>query len=410
MNRNDRKFQILEIELTNPVPEVRVSEGYCGFAFILRRDDQPVGFFIEPMPAKRFLSSKELAAKIMSEAANRLLEESVYEELSPASNSSSFPALTIAICTRNHSDILMRCIHSILRVCQLGSDIEILIVDNAPSDRSTAEAVAKMSGVRYVMEPKPGLDFARNRAVSDASGELLAFLDDDVVIDRSWLVGLKRAWQANPDACAFTGPVLPFELATGSQIAFEQMGGFGRNFYRTRFGADLADSSSYPCGAGMFGCGCNMVFRRAALLALGGFDEALDTGSPLPGGGDLDMFYRVIRAGYALVSEPSLMVYHQHRRDYQRLRHQMWTWGLGTMAFVVKTYRTDPTQRAKLKRWVAWWFVYQFSKILVPFLRKNRKPWPFDLVIAEIAGGIKGLIGEYDRSLSRVERRRKMFA
>ena len=87
--------------------------------------------------------------------------------------------------------------------------------------------------------------------------------------------------------------------------------------------------------------GCNMAFRRDVLLEIGGFDEALDTGAPLPGGGDLDIFYRIIRAGYVLVYEPSYMVFHEHRESVSALRRQYYTWGLGLMAFVEKSYRND---------------------------------------------------------------------
>ena len=160
----------------------------------------------------------------------------------------------------------------------------------------------------------------------------------------------------------------------------------------------------------MFGAGCNMVFRRQVLLELGGFDDALDTGAPLPGGGDLDIFYRLVRAGYPLVREPDLLVFHQHRREYAQLRHQMWTWGLGSMAYVSKSWRADPSQRSKIRRWVLWWFAFQMSKVVTPFLRRTRQPWPWDLVAAEIAGGITGLLGEYDRSRNRVEILRRRYA
>jgi len=102
-----------------------------------------------------------------------------------------------------------------------------------------------------------------------------------------------------------------------------------------------------------------------------------------------------------------LLVYHQHRREYAKLRHQMWTWGLGTMAYITKSWRSDPLDRPKIRRWLLWWLSYQLSKVLVPFLRNNRAHWPFDLVMAEIFGGIVGLCGEYDRSLVRVERIQK---
>jgi GT2 family glycosyltransferase len=153
-----------------------------------------------------------------------------------------------------------------------------------------------------------------------------------------------------------------------------------------------------------------MVFRRLALDQLGGFDDALDTGAPLPGGGDLDIFYRIVRAGYPLVREPKLLVYHQHRREYGRLRHQMWTWGLGTMAYINKSWRHDAAHRPEIRRWVWWWLCYQLSKLFAPFLRRNRAHWPWDMVVAEVAGAIVGLCGEYDRSIARVERVRREAA
>jgi hypothetical protein len=88
----------------------------------------------------------------------------------------------------------------------------------------------------------------------------------------------------------------------------------------------------------------------------------------------------------------------------------MWTWGLGSMAFLTKSWRADPGARSKLRHWVLWWASYQFSKILLPFLRKNRRRWQWDLVLAEIGGGIAGLCGAYDRSLARIERLRRQYS
>jgi GT2 family glycosyltransferase len=404
-------YQILELEVEAPLPEVALPEEYSGVAFVVRRRDKPIGFFMEALPGGSILTPEDLAARVMKHVGTQILRERIYDELRGPLDHREFPALDIAICTHDRTDVLARCLENLreLGILDDGS-VRVLVIDNAPSDEQTARLVAAFPQVTYIREAKPGLDFARNRAVKEATGELIAFLDDDVVVDRCWLEGLRDSWTANPDAGAFTGPVLPLELGTKAQIVFEQMGGFGRRFDRIRFGSVLPESPTYPCGAGMFGAGCNMAFNRKVLIELGGFDDALDTGAPLPGGGDLDMFYRVVRAGYALVREPKMVIYHQHRREYAKLRHQMWTWGLGSMAYVTKSYLTDLSQRPKIRRWIAWWFVYQFSKIFVPFLRRNRQPWPLDLVIAEICGGITGLLGEYHRSMSRIEALRRRYA
>ena len=410
-NSGDVSYEIVELELGRPLIALTVPQGRSGLACVVRSSDRPVGFFIEALREGTVLSPREVAARVMKRCGAQILREKIYEELRGPLARAPFRSLDIAICTHDRPDVLARCLESLRRIGATESaGVRVLVVDNAPSNDRTTRLVAGFPGVTYILERKPGLDFARNRAVREATAEWIAFLDDDVVVDRGWLDGLAEALIANPDAGAVTGPVLPLELETRAQILFEQIGGFGGNFDRVRFGPALAGMPTYPCGAGMFGAGCNMVFSRRILIDLGGFDDALDTGAPLPGGGDLDMFYRVVRAGHPLVREPRLLIYHQHRREYAKLRHQMWTWGLGSMAYVTKSLREDPLYRPKILHWILWWFAYQLSKLFAPYLRRNRKSWPWDLAAAEIAGGIVGLFGEYDRSRKRVEALRREYA
>ena len=242
----------------------------------------------------------------------------------------------------------------------------------------------------------------------EATGDLIAYLDDDVVVDPGWLSGLQEAWAENSDAAAFTGLVMPLALDASAQVLFEKRDGFRRGFDKKRFTKHMRDNPLYPCGAGIFGAGCNMAFRRQVLRAIGGFDEALDTGGPLSGGGDLDIFYRIIRTGHVLVYEPSYMVFHEHRASESALRHQYYTWGLGFMAFVEKSYRNDPPQRAQFRRLVTWWIGDQFSQLIKALRQKH--VLPFSMVCAEFFGGIIGISGEYSRSLRRVAKIRKKFA
>jgi GT2 family glycosyltransferase len=411
------RYLIRQIELQRPLRAITIPDDYCGLALVFRVDDEPVGFFMEALKPGTRLEPEELAERAITHAGRHILRERIFNELSAreqrgASEVAAFPRLDVAICTHGRPDMLARCLDSLRRLgfTDASGQIRVMVIDNAPRDNRTMEAVLAVPNVSYILEQKPGLDFARNRALRASSAELLAFLDDDVVVDRSWLPGLRSAWEANPDAAAFTGPILPLELETEAQVVFERMGGFGKNFERVRFGATLPDSPTYPVGAGIFGAGANMVFRRAVIQKLGGFDEALDTGAPLPGGGDLDMFYRVIRAGYPLIREPRLLVYHQHRREYEKLRHMMWTWGLGTGAYLVKSWRWDKVERPHILHWLLWWFCFQLSKGFVPFLRRSGSRAPLAMVFAEIAGGVKGLCGEYDRSMARVERLRRLYA
>lgn len=400
-------YTITQIEVTEPLPTVSLSELDTGIAVVVRRNDKPIGFIMQALPANSILSPDDLAELIVKEVGTKILQESIKEELTKPSSCQPL-SLTIAICTKDRPDNLARCLNSLLLLQPVVEFMEILVVDNAPSDDRTQALVASLPQVRYVREPLPGLDFARNQALKSAKGEILAFIDDDVTVDRKWLSGLLEAWTENPDAGAFTGLVLPYELETQAQILFEQRGGFRRGFEKIRYGQTLPGNPLYPCGAGSFGAGCNMAFRREVLLKIGGFDEALDTGAPLPGGGDLDIFYRVIRAGYPLIYEPQYLVYHQHRREYAKLRRQYWSWGLSLMAFAVKSYHSDPSQRTLLVRLVGWWLKDQLRQFKSSL--KGSHVLPPDLLLAEIWGSIVGLLGEYPRSLRRVEKIRRQFS
>jgi hypothetical protein len=136
--------------------------------------------------------------------------------------------------------------------------------------------------------------------------------------------------------------------------------------------------------------------------ALGGFDDALDTGRPLPGGGDLDIWSRIARAGHPLAYEPRLLVFHRHRPDHGSLRRQYWSWGEGFMAYLCKTACINPTQRRKAARLVAWWLRYQARSVAASV--RPHSELPTDLALAELVGGLVGLSGSYARSRRRVAR------
>ncbi|MCU1262092.1 MAG: glycosyl transferase family 2 [Bryobacterales bacterium] len=409
------RYLLADIEVTNPLPALEIGPDQSGAGVLVRYEDRPVTFFMVPL-ASGTVSSEELRTLIRDRAGAEITAESLRRELADSPpRSGNLPSLTVAICTKDHPALVERAIRGLLPIepqLKRQEGFEILVIDNAPSDERTREIVASFTSVgasaRYVREPRPGLDFARNRAIKESNSELLAFLDDDAVVDRRWIRGLEKAWAENPEAAAFTGPVLPYELETAAQILFQARGGFGSTFETRRFSADCRELRNYPCNAGCFGTGCNMVFRRSVLAELGGFDEALDTGAPLPGGGDLDIFYRILRAGFVLIKEPELFVWHEHRREHKQLRRQMYTWGLGMMAYAVRNYRSDRSNRARFRCMVLGWFRVLTRYVVSSALGRNG--WKGDLAWAELWGGVVGLCGAYDRSKARVERIRRRFA
>ncbi|CAN5564046.1 hypothetical protein BH18ACT1_BH18ACT1_01860 [soil metagenome] len=396
---------LLEIELNEPMGDIVLAPNEDGAGLVFRRSGRPVGFALVDRPSDGTLAAASVARTAASAAGLALVESALRDQLVPAAAPFG-GTVTVAVCTRNRPVLLADCLASILASRDASgaasAQLEVLVVDNAPSDERSADLVASMDTVRYAREPRPGLDFARNRALAEAAGDVLAFVDDDVRVDAGWYPGLLRALSEHPDAGGVTGLVLPAELATDAQMAFELRGGFRRGTHKRRLpGGRLPGNALYPAGAGIFGAGCNMAFDRRLLVALGGFDEALDTGPPLPGGGDLDIFYRVARAGRAIAYEPDMLVFHRHRQTWEQLRHQYWTWGTGFLAFVRKSFGSDPANRRQLGLLVGWWFKTQLRALVGS--ASGRRGTRVDLVAAELAGGVAGLGWEYPASRRRSE-------
>lgn len=434
-------YRIVDLDVTHRLPTVTLLSQETGLAFVIRRKDEPVGFFMRSLSPLSVVSSEQISDWIVQECGTRLLQSAIQESLteeestkSRLRNAQKLPSVTIAICTKDRPDWVVRCVQSLLslylpngtlgdrlknksdgsgsnfepKTDAIEATIEILVIDNAPSDAATQTRITAIPGIRYVCEPKAGLDFARNRAIEEATGDLLAFVDDDIVVDPGWLMALYNSWIIHPDAGAWTGQVLPYELETEAQILFEKRGGFRRGFEPIRFRSVLASNPLYPSSIGICGTGCNMVFRRDLLIKLDGFDESLDTGKPLPGGGDHDIFYRVIRADYPLIYEPNCLVFHQHRRTYAQLQHQYWTWGLAIMAFLSKCYQQNPENRSQVQALIKWWFWDELRQVIASLLGKH--PLPVKMLLAELWGGVQGLFGEYERSQARSAKIRQQHA
>lgn len=403
-------YAMRDIEVTEPIAPLSLREGEGGAHILLRRKGRPLArLWMSRAEHGTELAADELARLIRDLAAEPAARHAMCEALLGEPEPQPTPSLTVAICTRNRPELLRRCLAPLVALrderLHLGPEIDILVVDNAPPDDLTRVAAAEFAGVRYVCEPIPGLNFGRNRALASTGRDWLAFVDDDAVVDRFWLDRLAEGLAATPDAGGFTGPILPLMLETEAQLRFERAGGFGKGFDWERFSRERWNDRIYPSNAGRFGTGACMVYSTALLRELHGFDEALDTGAPLPGGGDIDMFYRVVRSGRPLVYLPGLLVFHEHRRDMPGLRKQYYSWGLSVAALMRKSIRSGPETRQSQHRFMRWWLrrhLVRLAKALA-----GRDVSPPGLVLAEIAGGIIGYFGEYERSQKRIALRRQ---
>ena len=288
--------------------------------------------------------------------------------------------ISIVVCTRDRPQALQRCLQSLQQLD--GPAYEVVVVDNASRDNQTAQIVAT-TPFRYVRENCPGLDWARNRGVAEARYDFIAYVDDDVQVSPDWLCGLTQAF-ADPKVAAVTGLVLPAELDTPAQQLFEQYSGMGKGEQIRYFRREMM-SDHQLIAVHQVGVGANMAFRRCVFETLGGFDTALDVGTPACGGGDLEMFHRVLAAGFTLCYEPMALVWHQHRRDMAALRRQLYYNGRSFGVYLINVYRHHGISRIVVVdfavRWVIGWLLARLLNCLLGRLR-----FPLNLVWAELWG------------------------
>ncbi len=297
----------------------------------------------------------------------------------------ALPRVSVIVCTRDRPEELAACLAALTDLTP--RPLEVIVVDNAPSSDATLQLVHdRYPEFRYVFEERPGLDHARNRGLAEAAGDVLAFTDDDVIVDPGWVGALARAFAADPAVGLVTGLAEPAALETRAQLLFERYGGFGRGCRRTC--SQVPQPGRIPwnlVGAGQLGAGANMAFRREVFGSVGAFDPALDVGTPTLGGGDHDMFFRVLHAGWLCVYEPAAVVRHRHRRTMAELRWLLFSYGHATRCFLDREERNFPADRPAVRRLRRWWWRHW---ALARWWRAWYRPaWiPLPLVVAEIKG------------------------
>lgn len=291
---------------------------------------------------------------------------------------------TVAVCTRNRTDDLRHCLPGLAKLAARGH--EVLIIDNNPSDDSTAQLVAQYPAITYVHEPRAGLDIARNRALTTAKGDIVAFTDDDAQVDDGWLDALLNNF-ADPTVAIVTGITMPLELETKAQLWFETTNSFVRGFERRVFDRNYHP----PLAAGAVGAGVNMAIRRNTLPHIGLFDEALDGGTASRSGGDQEFFYRTLLRGFRIVYEPAALVWHRHRREWDALRSNVYAYGVGLFAWWTRAVLEE--KELRLLAVAPKWFVQHHLRNLVRALLHRPGADPFDLAWAEFRGALQGSRG-----------------
>ncbi|TVQ10208.1 MAG: glycosyltransferase [Leptolyngbya sp. DLM2.Bin27] len=367
---SNRFMAVRTVDLNQPLQPLTGTEEYEKVRVFVTVDGSPIGY-VDCSNDYRQVSTAQLQQAIASELTDEILAlnqagtmEETWSSFQSALKSYLLPysppghkqrtplpahvSVSIIITTCDRPDDLSQCLEHLLAL-EAQRPIEIVVADNRPASGITPKVISRYPGVKLVQEARPGAAYGRNAAIAASTGDIIVTIDDDISVPTDWLEKL-IAPMARPEVMVVTGNVLPKELETPAQFLFEQLkGGLSQGY--SSFEADGAWLAATQKGLPPvwdLGVSANAAFRAEIFChpQIGLMDETLGPGTPTSSGEECYLIYRVLRANYTVVYEPSAYAWHRHRRELDAFYHQVYSHMKGGMAFMLCVWLKDGDQRA----------------------------------------------------------------
>jgi GT2 family glycosyltransferase len=223
-------------------------------------------------------------------------------------------SLSIVIPSHNRSDLLRLCLQSVR--CHAAHSVQVIVVDDGSPDAAVSRVAGEFPGVAVLRnERSMGFAVAANHGVRAASGDVIQLLNDDTEVEPGWIdAAVARFANATIGAVAplvLRGPPhdgVPVIDSAGDEY---DAGGFAR---KRGHGEPLTEQHRAPCE--VFGASASSAFCRADVLkAVGGFPESFGAYFE-----DVDLAWRIRRAGFRCVYEPRSVIWHRVGSSYQKRR------------------------------------------------------------------------------------------
>lgn len=193
--------------------------------------------------------------------------------------------LAFVIPAYNEEALIGTCLESVIAEVEragMRSDVEIVVVNNASTDR-TGVIASSYPGVVVVDEPKKGLVNARDAGFNASSAELVANIDSDTIVPPGWLDVVMREFEADPKLVALSGPYIYYDMSAWSRFLVSLFYGLTYLIYVL---------NRFILRVGSVVQGGNFVFKRSAWAAVGGYDRSIQFH-----GEDTDVAVRLSKVG-----------------------------------------------------------------------------------------------------------------
>jgi glycosyltransferase involved in cell wall biosynthesis len=226
------------------------------------------------------------------------------------------PYASVVIPVKDSENTIRSCINSVLG--QVYPGFEVIVVDNGSTD-GTPEQVSSFPGVRLEFQNKPGSYAARNKGISVAKGDIIAFTDADCVADGLWLRNLVERFVDH--RIGLVGGRIEPHVGTGFWASQARLAGVLENTLQEYAEGNWRGQSLFTA---------NLAVGKKAVLDIGGFDESFMSG------GDTDLCWRIRSAGWVLDYAENAVVYHKHRLTLSGVTNQYIRYGAGVASLAKK--------------------------------------------------------------------------
>ena len=254
----------------------------------------------------------------------------------------TWPRISIVVCAYNAAEHIEACLTSL--EASDYPELEVIVCDDGSSD-GTPE-IARGFPFKVLELAHRGLSSARNEGISAATGEIVAFLDADAFCHPEWPYHLALSLE-DEGVAASGGPNLPVPGASMVERAVSEAPGGPVHVLLTDDRAEHVP-------------GCNMAFRKDALLQVEGFDSVFTSA-----GDDVDVCWKILEAGHDIAFSPAAQVRHRRRDSVSGYLAQQKNYGKAER--LVATRHRHRFNRLGQARWAG--FIYGGPRVLAGMLR-----------------------------------------
>lgn len=282
--------------------------------------------------------------------------------------------LTVAISTRDRPDALARCLDALFSGSVAPSEVVVVDQSDMKLSREIVERRQEQGlPVRYISQAEGGLAVSQDAAVRAAVTGVIAVTDDDCVPDDSWVSAVAQSFASDPQLGLLTGRVLPLPSDDPALVPVSTRPSSEPTVFR------------HPTDPWRIGSGNNFALRREWYEAVGGCDVRLGPGAPGRGALDMDLFYRLVRAGASARYDPDVLVLHEQKtRAERRSRRPDYGFGMGACC-LFWSREGDRNAMPALRRW----FAFRLG-LLLRAVRQGRLRGAYDEVLM-VVGTVRGI-------------------